>query len=343
LDKFVTDQAEGLRRLLARGGPRVIAVTGGPGAPGRTTTVVNLAAALTAIGRQVLVIDECGGGRAVAALAALTGGAGETGAPDVGLAGRFDRFDAAARDERRLADAITRHVPGFSVLAAPRSDPARHATEPLSRLLRGHPDIVLIDAQLDEHGALSPLALNAHDVLLVTRTDAQAITVAYACIKRLHFAHAIGQFRVLANHVQSDADARIALDNLVGVAGRYLAVALERAGSIAADPHMPRAVELARAIVDAFPSTAAARDYRCIAAELPHWPLRPALAMRATSRADRADGAVSSGDGFGDAPCVVGLQDVTEVSGGTRVVEAVPARAGWQAGPPAGRRATHHA
>jgi len=30
LDKLVSDQAEGLRRLLARSGARVIAVTGGP-------------------------------------------------------------------------------------------------------------------------------------------------------------------------------------------------------------------------------------------------------------------------------------------------------------------------
>lgn len=298
MDKFVTDQAEGLRRLLAREGPRVIAVTGGAGSPGRTTTVVNLAAALTAVGRRVLVIDECGGERPVAA---LSGG------------GRGARFDAALREGLPLADAIERHAPGFDVLTAPRTSDAQPRD-----LLDGLADVVLIDAQLDDAGALSPLALNAHDVLLVTRTDAQAITATYACIKRLHFAHAIAQFRVLANHVQHLADAQIVLDNLVGVASHYLAVALERTGCVAADPHMPRAVELARPIVDAFASSAAARDYRRIAAELPHWPLRPALASAR-------------------------LTDVPEVSTVTSLADAATARAGWQTGPTAARRPTHHA
>lgn len=296
MDKFVTDQAEGLRRLLAREGPRVIAVTGGAGSPGRTTTVVNLAAALAEIGRRVLVIDECAGEHAVAA---LVGGA---------------RFDAALREELPLAEPIERHAGGFDVLTAPHG----RGVQP-GDLHNGRADVVLIDAQLDAAGALSPLALNAHDVLLVTRTDAHAITATYACIKRLHFAHAIAQFRVLANHVQHVPDAQVVLDNLVGVASQYLAVALERAGCVAADPHMPRAVELARPIVDAFASTAAARDYRRLAAELPHWPLRPALA--ATAR----------------------LTDVPEVSTATSVAGAATASAGWQTGPAAAPRATQHA
>ena len=339
MDKFVTDQAEGLRRLLARDGPRVIAVTGGAGAPGRTTTVANLAAALTAVGRRVLVIDECGGRRSVAALA---GGAS---APGFDRFGWVDWIDAVMRNERSVVDAIERYAPGFGVLAAPRARTARYPGAALRRLLDGYADIVLIDAQLDEQGALSPLALHAQDLLLVTRIDAHAITATYACIKRLHFAHAIGQFRVLANYVHSEADAQVVLDNLVGVASHYLSVALERAGCIAADPHMPRAVELARCIVDAFPSTVAARDYRRIAADLPHWPLRPALTAPGASFAGRVD-ALWGGDGFDGMAARLshdGLQHALEVSTETSIAAAEPAGAGWQTGSQAQRRPTHHA
>jgi ATPases involved in chromosome partitioning len=59
LDKYISDQAEGLRRLLAKSGSRVLAVTGGSAGVGCTTTVVNLAAALAQQGKDVLVIDEC--------------------------------------------------------------------------------------------------------------------------------------------------------------------------------------------------------------------------------------------------------------------------------------------
>ena len=263
MDKFVIDQAEGLRRLLAREGSRVVAVTGGAGSPGRTTTVVNLAAALTAQGKDVLVIDECLGPRSVCSQVGSVRGAGN--------------FAAVMRGERTLDEAVGRHALGFGVLAASRDNRAQYTSAQLQKVISGPADIVLIDAQLDAEGALSPLAMHAHDVLIVMRIGAQSITDAYACMKRLHFAHAIAQFRVLANHVANASDAHTAIENLAGVASRYLSVSLASAGSVAADLHMAQALKLARCIVDAFPSTAAARDFRHVAAELPHWPMRPAV------------------------------------------------------------------
>jgi flagellar biosynthesis protein FlhG len=268
LDKFVSDQAEGLRRLLARSGSRVLAVTGGSAGVGRTSTVVNLAAALAQQGKDVLVIDECADDRSVSTMLGGLRGAGN--------------FAAVMRGEISVDDAAARHALGFSVLSAPDGHRQAHTAAQFGVVLRGSADIVLIDAQIDQHGRLSPLAMQAHDLMIVTRVAAQAITDAYACMKRLHYAHATAQFRVLVNHVQSVDDARTAFENLAGVAGRYLAVALENAGCIAADGRMARALELSRCVVDAFPSTPAARDFRHLAAELQYWPMRPAMSPQAS-------------------------------------------------------------
>jgi flagellar biosynthesis protein FlhG len=189
-------------------------------------------------------------------------------------------FAAVVRGEISLDAAVARHALGFSVLSASRSNREGYTAAQLSVVLDGPADIVLIDAQLDRFGQLSALAMQAHDLLIVTRVAAQAITDAYACMKRLHYAHGIGQFRVLVNHVHSVTDAHTAFENLAGVAGRYLTVSLEGAGCIAADPRMARALELSRCVVDAFPSTPAARDYRHLAAELQYWPMRPAMSSR---------------------------------------------------------------
>ncbi|MFM0438642.1 MinD/ParA family protein [Paraburkholderia strydomiana] len=266
MDKLVSDQAEGLRRLLARSGSRVIAVTGGSLGAGCTATVMNLAVALAQQGKDVLVIDECVGDKSVSAMLGSVRGAGN--------------FAAVMRGEMTLDEAALRHALGFSVLAASRAHREGYSAAQFSVVLHGSADFVLIDAQLDQQGHLSALAMQAHDVMIVTRMAAQAITDAYACMKRLHYAHAIAQFRVLVNHVQSVEDARTAFANLAGVAGRYLAVALEDAGCIAADARMARAEELSRCVVDAFPSTPAARDFRHLAAELQYWPMRPAMSSQ---------------------------------------------------------------
>lgn len=282
MDKLVSDQAEGLRRLLARSGARVIAVTGGPGGVGCTTVVVNLAAALAQQGKDVLVIDECLGGKSVCATLGGLRGAGN--------------FSAVMRGEMTLEAAAARHALGFSVLTASRNNREGHTAAQFNVLLGGSADVVLIDAQLDEQGQLSQFARQAHEVMIVTRVSAQAITDAYACMKRLHYAHAIAQFRVLTNHVQSVSDAHTTFANLAGVAGRYLTVALEDAGCIAADARMERALDLSRCVVDAFPSTPAARDFRHLAAELQYWPMRPAMSPQTPWMAPAAVSAAQHAD-----------------------------------------------
>jgi flagellar biosynthesis protein FlhG len=248
LDKCITDQAEGLRRLLAGHTARVVAVTSGTPGAGCSSTVLNLAAALTALGKDVLVVDEHGASPASVATHA----------------------DGGVRD-----GAPVRHALGFSICAAGDALHAGCSTGRLAELADGTADIVLVDARRDAQGGLSALAREAHDVVIVARVAAAAITDAYACMKRLHYAHAFAQFRILLNHVHSRADARTAYDNLAGVAGRYLSVSLAPAGCVEADPLMERSRELRRVAVEAFPSAPAARDYRQIAADLLYWPLRP--------------------------------------------------------------------
>jgi flagellar biosynthesis protein FlhG len=263
LAKQVTDQAEGLRRLLAKSGSRVVAITGGPVGVGCTSTVVNLAAALAALGKDVLVIDERLGANSVSAMLGGVPGAGA--------------LRALMNGETSLDQACARHELGFSVLAASRENCAGYTASQLALLLSGPFDVVLVDARLDRQGTLSSLAVQAHDVMIVTRVAASAITEAYACMKRLHFEHAIAQFRVLVNHVSSRTDAHTAFENLAEVAARYLTVSIQDAGCVAADPLMERSLELGRCVVDAFPSAQSARDFRHVAAEMLYWPMRPAM------------------------------------------------------------------
>ncbi|CAB3778580.1 MinD/ParA family ATP-binding protein [Pararobbsia alpina] len=260
MDKHVLDQAEGLRRLLAREAPRLVALVGGDEQAGTSSAVINLAAALARQGKDVLVIDEHCDAKSLARAVGI-----ETPRTIADVAAGMPLDEVAARYYERVR-----------VLAAPPSAMVGVRPDDLLEALNDGVDVVLIDARLNADGALSPLAMQAHDVVVVMRANAQSITGAYACVKRLHFAHAIHQFRVLINGVTSASDAYGVYQNLTAVGSRYLAVSFSPAGAVSLDVRLARAALLGRSVVEAFPAAPATLDFRRIAVDLLHWPSRPA-------------------------------------------------------------------
>lgn len=148
----------------------------------------------------------------------------------------------------------------------------RRAPPPTAAQRQGR--LLLIDARLDAQGALSPLAAQADNVLVVLQPNAASIKASYACIKSLHYAHALPRVRVLVNFATDAAQAQRILANLAHASGRYLALALEGAGWVRADPRLAQARRLNLTVVEAFQTSPAALDFRQIAADLPHWPWR---------------------------------------------------------------------
>ena len=200
----VTDQADGLRRLMANSPGRLIAFVGGAPGVGASSVAMNLAAALGRLGQDVQVLDE-------------------------------------------------------------------HADTP-PPYLRRQGRLVLVDARLDADGRLSPLAAQADELVVVLRPQVEAITAAYACIKRLQQAHSLRRMRVLVNHAANAADAGRILANLASVAKGYLALALEPAGAIREDVQLAQARWLNMSVVEAFPGSPAALDVDRLAADVLRWP-----------------------------------------------------------------------
>lgn len=136
--------------------------------------------------------------------------------------------------------------------------------------------LVLVNAVLDPDGALSALAASADHILVVFQANAQAITQAYLCIKKLHYAHALQHLRVLVNEASDPAQAHRMLANLATTGSRYLGVALQPAGFVRADPLLVQARRLNQTVVQAFRASTAAQDFGQVAADLLQWPRSPA-------------------------------------------------------------------
>jgi flagellar biosynthesis protein FlhG len=201
----------------------------------------------------------------------------------------------AASARRRVAVAVVECDPGASESSITRNLTAALAMQGQAVLLldeysgleampaQRDEQLVLIHAVLDKEGALSPLAARADHVLVVFQANAAAIKQAYLCIKRLHYAHALQRMRVLVSGVADAAEAQRILANLATTGSRYLAVALEPAGWVRADPLMVQAERLNLTVVEGFPASPSATDFRRIASESLRWPGMPA-ASRMPSR-----------------------------------------------------------
>jgi flagellar biosynthesis protein FlhG len=136
----------------------------------------------------------------------------------------------------------------------------------------------------------------ADELVLVLQPTPSAITAAYAGIKRLHYAHALKQARLIFNGVNDAESAQLMLTNLVNTGSRHLAVSLQDGGLVRADLHLADARRLRQSVVEAFATSPAAVDFRRIADELWRSPWRSkVLRSRAAERGHRiVDGAIDA-------------------------------------------------
>lgn len=272
MNKIVSDQADGLRRLLARTPTRILAVAGLLRGMGVTAVATNLAAALAQQGRQVLVLDE-------------HHGPAQSVCQQWDIEARGTLLDVVS-GRMRCEDAAGRAPCGVNVL------PAHLPVDVFDpQLLQPH-QVVLIDAKLDEAGNLSPLARMAGEIVLVSRSDPTAITATYAGIKRLHYAHALKQLRFVLNGITREEDAQRIAQNMAQAGSHYLGVSLESAGWVHLDARMDGARRQQQSVVDAYPASPAAEDVRRIASDMAQWPWRPATKQsQADARATRTTSA----------------------------------------------------
>jgi len=84
----------------------------------------------------------------------------------------------------------------------------------------------------------------------------------------------------VVNGVSSVEEAQRVTANLANTGSRYLAVSLEPAGWVRADAHLADARRLGETVVEAFPASPAAVDFRRIAGDMGRWPWRIAAPRR---------------------------------------------------------------
>jgi flagellar biosynthesis protein FlhG len=273
------DQAEGLRQILAFSRARTIAVVAGARGAGATTFVANIACALAASGKRVLVVDENDGAN-VAQAFGLTPGSdlehvieGACELEDVLLAGPTDvTILTAARAARAL--------PLLDAAAQQR------AVECFAKLDRAA-DIVLIDASHDVHEP-SAFARAAQEVIVIVSPGPSSVTGGYTAIKRMTHAHGRRRFRLLVNRATDRDTAGLIHENMACVATKHLNIAIEFMGAVPHDAAVPECARRNASAVQLAPSCTAAQRFLEQAVSIACWAAPGDHASRLDSFMQRA-------------------------------------------------------
>jgi flagellar biosynthesis protein FlhG len=246
---------------------RISAITSGKGGVGKTFVAANLAAALAARGRRVLVLDADLGLANLDVVLNL--------APKVTL---HDVFTGA----RTIDQALTEVSGGFTVLLAGSGlvEYSRLTPEVRDKLVETLDAVVprFDEVLLDTGAGISDVVLYtvslADQVLMVATPEPTSLTDAYATIKVLASTQARRRIGLVVNQKIPGSDGRAVRAQLQQVIDRYVnqaldvPVTLDLVGEIPSDAAVRDAVRLRQLLHECYPGSDAARAVAALAARL---------------------------------------------------------------------------
>ena len=239
-------------------GIRVISVTSGKGGVGKSNVVSNLAIALSAQGKKVLLIDA-----------------------DLGL-GNLDvllglspvyNLNHVLNGDKSVLDILIDGPAGIKII------PAGSGVQELTSLgqheklklldeldmLEEQFDILIVDTEAGISENVTYFTVAAQEIFVVVTPEPTSITDAYALIKLLATRYSEHHFKVLVNMAKDSEDALEVFRKLANVAGRFLDISLDYLGCVVKDEKVVEAVKRQKAVTELFPDSEAAQCFNTIA------------------------------------------------------------------------------
>lgn len=243
---------------------QVIAVTGGKGGVGKTNVSVNMAIAMSRMGRRVLLMDADLGLANVDVL--------------LGLSPKKNLADVI-KGQATLDEVMIEGPGGVRIIPASSGTQSMVELTPMEHagLIRAFSDVqfpldvLIVDTAAGISDSVISFVRAAQEVLMVVCDEPSSITDAYAMMKLLNRDYDMFRFKVLANMTHTPQEGQLMFKKLQAVCDRFLDVSLQYVGSVPYDENVRRAVKRQRPIVDALPGSAAGRAYIELAKRAMTW------------------------------------------------------------------------
>ncbi|MCR4781977.1 MAG: MinD/ParA family protein [Lachnospiraceae bacterium] len=263
------DQAEKLRNevKLRRKTTRtkVLTVTSGKGGVGKSNLAVNLAVWFTKLGKKVIIFDA-----------------------DFGLANVEVMFGTVPKNDLSdmiykgmdIRDIITNGpmdigfisggsgIIALNNLTAAQVDLVVDDLESLNDLC----DILIVDTGAGISDNVLKFVLASPDVLLVTTPEPSSLTDSYSLVKAMvrneKFDSENVQIRMIANKVQSEAEARQVFEKIYSVTNKFLDERISYAGMVCLDQSLEKAVRKQKIVSIENPTSKSAKCFYDIASYL---------------------------------------------------------------------------
>lgn len=262
----MADQAAGLRRMTKQKPVQVIAVASGKGGVGKTNVSTNLALALVATGKHVLLMDADLGLANVDLL--------------LGLHAEYN-LSHVISGERTLEEVIIEGPEGLKIIPAASGtqmmselSPSQHAgiIRAFSELSMPI-DVLMVDTAAGISDSVISFTRASHEIIVVVCNEPTSLTDAYALIKVLSEEHGVQRFNILANMVRTPKEGLSLFAKLSRVTDHYLDVTLDYTGAVPFDEYLVKAVKKQQAVTRAYPQSPSSLAFRKIAGKLDSWPL----------------------------------------------------------------------
>ena len=258
-------QGSNLQRFMQRKPVKVIAVCSGKGGVGKTNVASNIAVALGSRGRNTCLLDA---DLSLANVDVL-----------LGLQPRFN-LSHVVEGKAELADTILRGPRNIRIVPASSGNFCMTDLPPAAQVgiiqafseLRNQPEVMIVDTAAGISPSVARFVQAAQHPVVVVRDEPASLTDAYALIKVFSQHYGVSRFHIVTNQCRTTREGRALYGKLARVTDSYLDVVLRHLGDVPQDDYLVKAVQEQRAVVDAYPRSAAGEAFQRIAANIDAMP-----------------------------------------------------------------------